>query len=71
MYILLKMYKKCIKKYINILDKGKALCYIYIILIDRFAKNGHLAMMATTEIKRVLGRYRARARTSDAGDPTF
>ena len=51
------MYKKCIKKYINILDKWKTLCYIYIILIDGFAKNGHTAMMATTEIKRVLGRF--------------
>ena len=54
MYILLKMYKKCIKKYINILDKEKVLWYLYIILIDGFAKDGHLAMMATTEIKRDL-----------------
>ncbi len=29
------------KKYINILDKGKVLWYLYIILVDRFAKNGH------------------------------
>ena len=48
------MYKKCIKKYINILDKEKVLWYLYIILIDGFAKDGHLAMMATTEIKRDL-----------------
>ena len=36
------------------LDKWKALCYIYIILIDGYAKDGLLALKATTEIKRVL-----------------
>ena len=50
------MYKKCIKKYINKLDKGKAIWYIYIILVDRYAKHGHLALMATTDTKRVLRR---------------
>lgn len=33
------MYKKCIKKNINILDKWKAIWYIYIILIDGMHKN--------------------------------
>ena len=39
------------------LDKWKALCYIYIILINGYAKDGLLALKATTEIKRVLGRF--------------
>mgnify|MGYP001203143080 CR=1 FL=1 len=42
------------KKYINILDKGKVLWYLYSILIDGYAKDGLLAFKVTTDIKRDL-----------------